>query len=83
MIPYLLPDPWFVKVVSPSGYPVAQFWTRFPIEESNYFLTPHDSLVEIVERCKAEGKPSPEHERALEALEAAIEQWAQTPWDGR
>lgn len=42
-----------------------------------------DTLAGVVERARAKGDRSPEHERALETLEAAIREWRETPWDGK
>lgn len=78
--------PKFDKIVSPEGYPVARFRSKImstEYEDGRYFLLDRESLAGIVERGRAEGKPAYEHERALKALDDAIQEWAQTPWDGR
>lgn len=72
---YFLPDPRFEKIISPDGYPVAQFYTKVMSTETpdpNRFLLDRDTLAGIVERARAEGKPVPQHERALKALDKAI-----------
>lgn len=78
-------NPRFMKIVSPNGYPVAEFYTDdwSPMMDSNYFLLGRETLAGIVGRARDEGRPSGEHERALEELDKAIQEWAQTPWDGK
>lgn len=80
----LAAGPRFEKIVRPGGYPVAQFYTSdMSAECDDHFLLDRETLAGIVERGQAEGKPSYEHERALKALDDAIAEWSQTPWDGR
>lgn len=72
---HFLPDPKFEKVVSPNGYPVAQFYTKMMSTETsdpNRFHIDRDSLAGIVERARAEGRPAGEYGRALEELDRAI-----------
>lgn len=80
-----MPDEWFMKIVEPNGYPVALFGTHMMDIETGRRdrLISREGLVSIIENVKREGRSAAEYERALTALDEAIQKWAQTPWDGR
>jgi hypothetical protein len=80
------PNPRFEKIVAPAGYPVARFYTKImstETEDPNHFILDRETLARIVEREETAGRPAGEHGRALKALDEAIREWAQTPWDGK
>lgn len=78
------PDEWFERIVEFNGYPQAYFRLRFPIlGMGDYVLFDEETLKRRIENGRAEGRSVEQEERALEALQAAIKEWADKPWDGR
>lgn len=81
------PSTYFQRIEVVSGRPVAVFWSKIiSIGEGGTgqeSCIDRESLVRRIENARAAGFSSKEDERALKALDAAIEEWAQTPWDGK
>lgn len=78
------PDEWFEKIVTFNGYPQAYFRLRFPdFELGDYVVYNEDTLKRRIESGRAKGRSVDHYERALKALQDAIKEWANKPWDGQ